>query len=342
MEKLSLKPTTSIGYDDLPNDEQTYHIHYDDHSNSIVLTAKFMNPSELPAEIKSRIKPSREILQMMIDRCTIADFQEWLVVFDAEEVRWNMGHFFTLICRKNVDGGFSETGAPDSYEKAVIILESLIQRKYKWNNTPFILSFSLAKKKIELVKKALLALGAPLNTVRRVKYSQFHSDSIIDDWNSWLDQQRDPGKIGELIRFVYQEREEREDKPRRPQGKPAPAGPAKNGSRFGNLRNDPENDAEDAKSNDYPALPANAAVSKPKKPRLPSPPTSEDEEEPEAKPPTRASRPAPPSSNAPVTKPFNSGSSYSAAAAKAPTAPATPAPKPNLTRNKKAPAADEE
>ena len=160
----------------------------DARKSKFIAVFEFDNPEQIPkgCKIKVTSKTLKTILDLPLEEVII-----WLELL--EDPPLNFKHFW-FFCQRFSNGQF-ESGDNESYEKAELILNKLISRRYKIQELPHLEFSSSDKRKIELIQKALLDLECPLYKIPKIENKNRKLIKTIDAWNTWLDTRRDPNKV---------------------------------------------------------------------------------------------------------------------------------------------------
>ena len=176
---------------------------YVDERGEIKITATVSSPKNIPEKLRKKLFFNHSVIKAIISNTTASQLQEWFDAFPDFNVNL---HFLQMILGSNPMIPF-----PDANKKADLILHHLIKREYKWQATPDLRTYSFDEEKIAILRRALVELKAPLDTVQPLRYSHHRPDEITDGWNEWLDERRDHQKIKPRIYT---------DRPHRPEGRP--------------------------------------------------------------------------------------------------------------------------
>jgi len=148
----------------------------------------FNKPSEIPdgCKVKISAKTLKEILDL-----SYKEMVEWLEILNNPPL--NFKHFW-FFCQR-FGGNNHEHGDIESYDKARLILNKLIEKEYKMAEIPQLVYASHDPKKIVLIEDALIKLECPIFRVPKVEGKKKALKPFIDQWNKWLDERRDPEKV---------------------------------------------------------------------------------------------------------------------------------------------------
>lgn len=146
----------------------------------------FDDPRAIPLGIRTKVsgKTVGKILELPLAEVTMlhANISEFPLTFD---------HFWSF-CHRFSNNRF-EHGDPESYQKAVFILDKLVDRKYKMTTIPKLMFASHDEKKIALIQDALEKLDCPIYKIPKLEEKR--NRVISKKWNEWLDERRDPEKV---------------------------------------------------------------------------------------------------------------------------------------------------